>query len=212
MSQRACGVCGAPCRPPFRAPAAELAPDLDGRPGEPARSTLNRWIATCRRCGAAAPDLGACPAAARELVGSDAYRALGSPFLRWAAIAAQAGQTQAAAEATLQAAWVCDDAGEDATALRLQAAALWTQADRLRLLDVYRRAGAFPQATELADSLGPLDADSGTIVAFQRDRIRQGDTGRHMIGSALRPPARTPHAAQGRTAAKPGVWARLFRR
>jgi len=29
-------VCGGPCRPPFRASTGELAPDLDGRPGEPA--------------------------------------------------------------------------------------------------------------------------------------------------------------------------------
>ncbi len=76
---RACAVCGAPCPAPFRAPAAELAPDLDGRPGEPARSTLPRWIATCRRCGASAPDLAALPQGAAETVRASGYAVRARP-------------------------------------------------------------------------------------------------------------------------------------
>ena len=34
-----------------------MAPDLDGRPGEPARSTLPRWVQVCPACNAAARDL-----------------------------------------------------------------------------------------------------------------------------------------------------------
>ena len=66
-----CAVSGAVVRPVFRAPAPELAPDLDFRPGEPARSTLRRWITECSGCGAASPDLSTLVA---ELTGAHADR------------------------------------------------------------------------------------------------------------------------------------------
>src|SRR5437763_563145 len=124
MPEPACGLCGAPAPPPFRAPPPELAPELDLRPGEPARSTLSRWVLTCRSCGACAPDLAVLPA--------------------------EAAATHA-------------DEGAEA------------------------------------------------ILAFQRARIAARDAGRHLISSALRPPARTPHVAHGR-AVKPAFWSRWFRR
>ncbi len=204
-----CGVCGTRCRPPFRAPTAELAPDLDGRPGEPARSTLGRWVALCSGCGAAAPDLAALPQEAEAVVRRADVQGEPDRFLRWAAIAAD---PQAAAEAVLQAAWRREDKGEDAAALRLRAAGSWS-GDPLRRLDILRRAGALAEAGALATELeaSPLDEDGRRILAFQRERIAAGDTGRHLISSALRPPARTPHASHGqKAAAKPGWLGRLF--
>lgn len=222
MSQPACSVCGAPVRPPFRAPAAELAPDLDHRPGEPARSTLPRWIATCRRCGASGPDLSTLPAGAPDVVRSEAYRALRTPgpampFLRWALICERTGDPAAAAEATLHAAWALDDAGEPAADLRRRAAALFGKPDgpedALRLIDVLRRAGDFAAATSRAAALDgmALDENSAAILAFQRERIAAADPERHMISSALRPPARRPHVTHGRTETT-GFWGRLFGR
>lgn len=224
---RACAVCGTPARPPFRAPPPELAPDLDLRPGEPTRSTLPRWVATCRRCGASGPDLAALPAAAGAVVRSDAYRALRTPgpampFLRWALICREAGDSAGAAEATLQAAWALDDAGEDAAALRREAAALWGEPgdpeSALRLVDVLRRAGEFAPALARADAVAEPDENTARILAFQRERIAEADRGRHTIASALRPPARTPHVTHGkpvahgaaREAARGGFWRRLF--
>lgn len=218
----ACAVCGGPARPPFRAPAAELAPDLDHRPGEPARSTLPRWVATCRRCGASGPDLAALPAGAGDVVRSDEYRALRAPgpampFLRWALICERTGDPKEAAEATLHAAWALDDAGEDAADLRRRAAALFGEPggpeDALRLIDILRRAGDFDAAAARAAALGntALDENSAAILAFQRDRIATRDGARHMISSALRPPARRPHVTHGRAEAT-GFWGRLFGR
>jgi len=222
LSQPACSVCGAPVRPPFRAPTAELAPDLDHRPGEPARSTLPQWIATCRRCGASGPDLAALPAGADAVVRSDAYRALRTPgpampFLRWALICEQTGDTQAAAEATLHGAWALDDAGQDAAGLRQRAVALFGEPDgpgaTLRLVDMLRRAGDDAAAAARAVTLDgtALDENSAAILAFQRDRIAAGDSARHMISSALRPPARRPHVTHGRSQ-ETGFWGRLFGR
>lgn len=223
MSQLpACAVCGSAARAPFRPPPVELAPDLDGRPGEPTRSTLPQWIATCRRCGASGPDLSQLPDGAGDVVRSEAYRALRTPgpqmpALRWACICEALGSRAASAEAVLQAAWALDDAGQDASDLRRRAVVLWGEPasteDTLRLLDMQRRAGDFAAASARADALDAAaeDENSAAILAFQRARIAEGDTGRHMISSALRPPARRPHVTHGTQAAPTGgFWRRLF--
>jgi hypothetical protein len=218
-NQPACPLCGTACRPPFQPPPAETAPDLDMRPGEPTRSTLPRWVQTCRGCGACAPDLARLPAAARPVIESDAYRAIpkgaAQPFLRWAMIAAATTEPDEAAQATLEAAWMLDDAGHDATALRRQAASLLadpaTMQDALRLVDVLRRAGAFDAAQARVAALlarPGLDETDAAILAYQRDRIAARDAGRHLLSSALRPPAQRPHVTHGRAARK-GFWQRL---
>jgi hypothetical protein len=228
-----CAVCGAMVRPVFKAPAPELAPDLDFRPGEPARSTLRRWVAECSGCGSAAPDLAAAGPEDAEVVRGDAeYAALRSQapgfarsFLLWALLCQRRGSAWAAAEALLQAAWAADDAEEAewAVAWRLQAAAVWPQSGeiqpRLCLLDIYRRAGEFALAAEVAEGLAdePLDESSAAILAFQQRLISERDASRQLMSSALRPPASRPHVsytrapmAQARRAQAGGFWRRLF--
>ena len=207
----ACALCGTPSPPPFRAPAQEGSPDLDGRPGEPTRSTLRRWVLSCRGCRACAPDLAALPAAAKDIVRTEQYRRLASPFLRWAALVAG---TPDEAEALLQAAWDAEDEGRDASDLRRRAAELWPQpADAeaaLRSADIQRRAGLLAEAARTLDALAPdLDDAAARVAAFERARILTGDTGRHLLSSALRPPARTPHVLHGKRATG-GFWTRLL--
>ncbi len=225
MAGRACALCGAPCRPPFQAPAPELAPDLDLRPGEPTRSTLDRWVATCRGCGASAPDLAALPAVLKDVVAGPAYRALGGAgpgraALRWAFLCEAGGDPGDAAQAVLEAAWALDDAGQDALALRRRAAASWgepaTGQEALRLVDVLRRAQDFAGARVRAEALlarPGLDETDAAVMRFQLGLIAAGDGGRHLLSSALRPPARTPHVThgQGMGAGTPpkGFWRRL---
>ena len=62
-----------------------------------------------------------------------------------------------------------------------------------------------------------MDERSEAILRFQRARIAEGDTGRYMMSSAVRPPARMPHVAHGKRIPappqpKPGFFARLFGR
>ncbi len=205
-----CALCGSPAPPPFRAPAPESAPDLDLRPGEPTRSSLPRWILQCRTCGACGPDLAALPGSAAAVTQTRTYQGERSRFRRWVMLVAG---TPVEAEALLQAAWEMDDRGEDATLLRRQASAVWGQpADAeqtLRLVDVLRRAGAFDEA---AAQLPPLanasDDTTRRIAAYQQARIAARDTGRHLMSSALRPPATKPHVAHGR--GDVGFWGRLF--
>ena len=139
------------------------------------------------------------------------------PFLRWALICERTGDPAAAAEATLHAAWALDDAGQDAADLRRRAVMLFGEPDgpeaALRLIDVLRRAGDLTAAEARAASLGgtALDENSAAILAFQRQRIAAADPARHMISSALRPPARRPHVTHGRNEAT-GFWGRVFGR
>jgi hypothetical protein len=228
---RACTVCNGPVPAPFRAPQAVGAPDLDLRAGEPTRSTLHHWISTCPRSGAAAPDLADGPLSARGVVGTPEYRAIAGsapryalPFLRWAAICRADGRAAQAAEVMLQAAWAANDAADDkrATEWRRQAAELWTHeklgdAVQLVLIDVYRRAGMFDEAATICAALRARTQDENAqrLLAFQAERIAAKDRGRHLISSALRPPARTPHVAHTKNGrgAKPagkGLLGRLF--
>jgi hypothetical protein len=214
-----CGVCGAGTAAPFRAPAPELAPDLDMRPGEPTRSTLPQWVRTCRACGACAPDLATLTRDAADIVGSAPYRAMDGvpkpahPFVRWSMLCAPTEK----AEALLQAAWAADDMPDEQAAktLRLRTAECWGAPDRtetaLRLIDVLRRAGAHERAGAIADGLAMtvLDENSLRIVTFQRARMAARDTGRHLLSSALRPPARMPHVAHGKPN-RAGFWGRLL--
>lgn len=221
-----CGVCGAPVRAAFRAPQPEIAPDLDMRPGEPARSTLRDWVSVCAGCGAAAPDLAALPGAARGVVESQAYRGLSVsaleetlPFRRWALICAGSGDRETQAEALLQAAWAADDAAAmtEAARLREEVAALWDGtldvALGLRRLDVLRRAGLFEAADAWAEAMlaAGMDEAARAVISFQRARIAARDIGRHLISSALPPPAVAPHVSHGKRTT-PGFWARLFRK
>ena len=206
-----CALCGTSAPPPFRAPPPEGSPDLDGRPGEPTRSTLRKWLVCCTGCRAFAPDVAMLPASAQQTVHSDAYKRLKTPFLRWAALVAG---TDEEAVALLQAAWDAEDDGHDATELRRQAASVWPPSEDtesvLRLADVQRRAGLLADAAATLDGLpAALDDAAAMIVAFERARIASGDTGRHMVSSALRPPARTPHVTHGKRGPG-GFWSRLL--
>ncbi len=180
---------------------------------------------TCRGCQAAAPDLAAL--AADAPVGSDAYRSLRDAppgtlaFRRWALLCPPAERH----EAWLWAAWAADDAGDAAAARALRDAALaaWPTGDgpgsahemgaapgsgAARRIDVLRRAGRLAEAAAACDAAAGVDP---LVVAFQRARIAAADTGRHLLSSALRPPARTPHAAHG--APPPSApWRRLWGR
>jgi hypothetical protein len=230
-----CAVCGAVVKPEFKAPAAELAPDLDFRPGEPARSTLRRWVAECSGCGAAAPNLTALTEVDAAVVRNDSeYAALRTQapafarnFLLWGLLSQRRGDVWPAAEALLQAAWAADDAEAPdwAQTWRLQAADLWPGSrevqPRLCLIDIVRRAGDFQRAAAVAEALGEeaIDENSAAIVDFQRRLIAERETGRQLMSSALRPPAARPHVSYARASLGTrnsgglgGFWRRLFGR
>ena len=211
------GACGAPCPRPVRPPTPEQPPDLDLRPGEPARSTLKRWVCTCRHCGACAEDLATLPGEATDIVASPDYAALDAqpravqPFLRWAMLC-----PDQRSRALLQAAWIADDAGDDTSATRLrgEAAAIWggiaSAQSGLQLLDVQRRAGndsAVLETLRVLDAM-PLDETSQAVLKFQKTLLAGQDTAAHRISAALAPPAHRPHVTHVQPRRR-SLWQRL---
>ncbi len=187
-----CAVCGTGSRqPPFRSDPPEQAPDLDLRPGEPVRSTMARWLQQCPGCGYAAPNISrAHPAAAqavaaapfRALLAETAYPPLARRFLAWAHVLEETGALHAAAEATLQAAWVADDLGKPdlARMWRLEAVALWRSGPPLdpeqtvRVIDALRRAEAWDDAAATAEALArsnPPEAVAQVVGAPSQQQL-----------------------------------------
>lgn len=180
-------------------------------------------MATCRGCGASAPDLARLPAGAKAVVELAEYKAIRgaeAPFLRWAMLL-EPSEPDEAGMAVLQAAWVLDDAGRDAAALRLRAAGLMgepaTVQDALRHVDVLRRAGEFDAAAARVMALlarPGLDETDAALLRYQQGLIAAQDAGRHLLSSALRPPAQRPHVTHGRPPVgvpeRRGFWQRLM--
>ncbi len=213
-----CGVCGTESRqPPFRPPPPEQAPDLDLRPGEPVRGTMALWLQQCPHCGYAAPDIGrAHPGAAaavsaapfRALLAETSYPLLARRFLAWAHVLEETGALHAAAEATLQAAWVADDLNRPdlARAWRREAVALWRAGPPLdpeqtvRVVDALRRAQAWDDALATAEALARSRPPEpvAQVIGLERRLVEARDSGRHTLASALPPPARRPHVSHQR--------------
>jgi hypothetical protein len=227
-----CGVCGTESRhPPFRPAPPEQPPDLDLRPGEPVRSTMARWLQQCPGCGYCAPDITRAHPGAAAAVRAAPFRAvladgsippLARRFLAWGLVLEETGALHAAAEATLQAAWVADDLGRPdlARPWRLDAVALWRGGPPLdaeqtvRVVDALRRAEAWDDAAATAEGLAQStpSEEVAQVITLERRLIEAGDAGRHTIASALPPPARRPHVSHQQIAARgEGLWAKLRR-
>jgi hypothetical protein len=225
-----CAVCGQKSR---QVRAANLAPegppDLDLRPAAAARAAMPAWLQQCPTCFYAAPRLDRAGAAERTVVKGANYRALlaedGYPplarrFLARAMLHEEQGDLHGAAEHTLHAAWVADDFDQ------AELAALWRQESvalfragpelsleqRLRIVDILRRAEDFPGALEEAESMAgaPMSEPMARVLAFERRLIRAGDAASHTVAAALPPPAARPHAAMRGTAPTPSLFARLL--
>lgn len=211
----ACGVCGTESRQPnFKPAMPEQAPDLDLRPGQPLRGSMARWLQQCPHCGYSAPEISQAHPAAAQAVAAAHFRALlndqsipplARRFLAWALILEETGALHAAAEATLQAAWVADDLAKAdlSRAWRREAVALWRSGPRLdaeqtvRVVDSLRRAGMHDDAEHTARRL--LDTSPPEAVAqvltLELRLIEARDERRHSVASALPPPARRPHVS-----------------
>jgi hypothetical protein len=228
-----CGVCGTESRqPPFRPGPMEQPPDLDLRPGEPVRSTMEKWLQQCPGCGYAAPDITRAHPAAVEAVRAAPFRALiadasipplGRRFLAWALVLEETGALHASAEATLQAAWVADDLDRPdlARSFRLDAVALWRGGPPLdaqqtvRVVDALRRAEAWDDAAATAEALARSEPQEAVaqVIMLERRLIEAQDAGRHTVASAMPPPSRRPHAANRSIAARgEGIWSPVWAR
>lgn len=184
--------------------------DLDFRPAEMQRRTMRFWVQECPRCGYVGSHLSAAVPGTQAVVDTPEYRnlkddkslpPLASCFLRQSLIQERLGQTEAAADTALCAAWDADDNGrtELARAARSTATRLFERvlagpdmadeprlALQVRLIDVSRRCGEWDQAhkrcsTLMAETLEPTLV---VIVKFQMGLIAVRDAACYTVGDA----------------------------
>jgi len=210
--EKKCAVCGATSQ------QAELGstsifgkPDLDGRPAELARSTIDMWVERCPSCGYCAKDLSEAEEGASEVVQTARYRSqlddeeypqLANSFLCLSLIQEHMGSYAKAGWSSVHAAWACDDekCRDAARRCRMRALTLFEQARKkgqaisrepgaedARMVDLMRRSGLFESALELCDralAKSP-DATISRILGFERMLILGKDDACHTIEEAL---------------------------
>lgn len=182
--------------------------DLDLRPPELKRSTIDMWVQRCPSCGYCAPDISELIEKSEEIVRSESYQQqlnnpefpeLANSFLCCSLIKENTGNLSEAGWNSLFAAWACDDAKNDvsAQACRKRAADLFRKArangqkfaeqealEDVIMADLLRRAGQFEEALEFCnDGLEKKpEKICADILMFQMDLISRKDTARHTIG------------------------------
>jgi hypothetical protein len=166
-------------------------PDLDTRPPELQRSTMEYWVQACPHCTYVAPDIARATPDALDIVGGIVYRsqwqdgelpALARRFLCWALIQETTGDAVGAGWSSVHAAWACDDAANTAAAARCRRRALelflsakdrgesfvrGPYAEYALLADLWRRTGEFDRALETCEQ---------GLAAIKRGRRRRKKT------------------------------------
>jgi hypothetical protein len=186
-------------------------PDLDLRPPEMQRSTMEYWVESCSECGYRSHDVSELIEGAEDIVRSEAYRQqledstfppLANSFLCHAMIQENIRDFSGAGQATIQAAWACDDGGmaaegrecrERAISL-LRKARANDQVDEeppgaaeALLVDLLRRSEQFEEAAETCNAglLKSMDPVISDVLRFQRSLIDAKDVGSYTIEEAL---------------------------
>ena len=181
------------------------ASDLDARPPEPERSTIQHWIQRCPACGYCAPDIAKGDKEMANIIQSPGYKKqlgssdspeLANSFLCWTLIQEEVSQNKIAGWTAVKAAWACDDAAymDAARECRKRAIALLEMArqkgqwfadnagtEEAVIVDLLRRSGQFEQAMQICDERLAMKPDTfiSKIMNYQKQLIRKSDDDRH---------------------------------
>jgi len=181
------------------------ASDLDARPPEPERSTIQNWIQRCPTCGYCAPDIARGDKEMANIIQSSDYRKqlrnpdypdLANSFLCWTLIQEEETQYKIAGWTAVKAAWACDDAGYLGVAqdCRKRAILLLEMArqkgqwfadnagtEEALIVDLLRRSGQFERAMQLCEDRLAMKPDTfiRKILNYQKQLIRKGDSDSH---------------------------------
>lgn len=186
------------------APDPSVVPDLDTRPGE---NSVASWLEQCPQCGYAAADISSVHEKAGAWLEGDGHRqalndeSVPEParrFLVHALVLREVGQLADAGWISLQGAWVCDDLGQDAAAIRFRSQAIeyWLRGrsagedfaspgeDFALIADVLRRAGRLEEALRTVNeglACEELPGAVEQILRFEKTLIQGRETGRRAL-------------------------------
>ena len=185
--------------------------DLDTRPPEMQRSTMQYWTQRCPDCGYCAIDISVSEENMVEIVKSSKYQnqlkdksfpKLANTFLCSSLIQEISGSYQGSAWKAIHAAWACDDFGlkDSAKSCRIKAlnmirkgeskgqSFMKSREESLCIqVDLLRRAERFKEASNLIKILLKEDIDDllTKILHFQKKLIASSDKKMHKVTEAI---------------------------
>ena len=204
---RKCAVCGRYSEQTIvQGPRAYGSRDLDTRPPESIRSTMEFWAQECPYCGYVADDLTEATTVDEGWLHSDEFIAradvafmapLASRFYRYHLINLADNNPGDAYLAALHAAWVCDDCGDreyaDFCRQRVLEVLPWYRkafpGDETALAieaDVLRRTRQFDWLLEKFSSVRAYRPLLNILLDFQMEKARAHDTRCYTVADALR--------------------------
>jgi hypothetical protein len=186
-------------------------PDLDTRPAEMMRSTINYWVQRCPSCCYCAPDLSECNPGTKGIVESQEYQdilnndaipEIAASFLALSYEKQQSQQYSVSVWRAIHAAWICDDKdnSEASKECRIKAISLiekaeshsqtianQTGASEAITIDLMRRTGMLQKALELVENTKAKDIEDviRKVITFEETLIRNKDNRRHTVSEAL---------------------------
>jgi hypothetical protein len=182
-------------------------PDLDTRPPEMLRSTIQWWVQTCPSCGYCYSDISQANKAADKVVESEQYKKqlndtrypkLANAFLCLAMIHEADKGYREAGWACIHAAWACDDEGPGGCAQECRKKALvfiektrslnqkFTSqpgAEDAITVDLLRRSGQFELALSTCEEALKKETDDTIlgVLRFEKALIGKRDSGQHTM-------------------------------
>ncbi len=171
-------------------------PDLDLRPAEMMRSTMNLWIKECPECGYISENISDPTDVTQEWLQSEKYLTcdgisfesdLAKRFYKYYLINLEAQNTQDAFYAVLHAAWACDDKKDRINAKRCRELAISLAAalieggheekDEIQVIrsDLMRRAGQFDQLIAAYASVRFDEELLNQILKFEIEKAKDKD-------------------------------------
>lgn len=186
--------------------------DLDTRPPEMQRSTMDAWIQRCPSCGYCSSDASVFNPDMRDVLSSPSYRAqladeslpqLAATFACAGLLHESNGQINDAGWAYLHTAWLLDDELKTAESARWRSRAADAFLGSMKrgtpivpqpgeseviVVDCLRRAGRGDEALRIIDSMGVAEIPEviRKVFTYQRGLILKKDLGCHTVGAALK--------------------------
>ncbi len=182
--------------------------DLDLRPAEMKRSTMNTWVLECPHCGYVAGNLEDDCGISKDFLESERYLAcdglefkgrLSPRFYRLHMIMDELGDAEGCFYNLLHCAWDCDDKGDAENAAKVRKLAIGyieklipekddVEKNNLILMkaDLLRRSGQFERVVEEYEKLFLGDGLLDAVITFQIKKANLSDTGCYTVEDVIK--------------------------
>lgn len=191
-----CALCGAESQHSYIVDSsAEGEADLDLRPPEPHRSTMEYWTTTCPQCGYCCEDIQAETSLNADFIKSEKYLTLdginaeselAKNFIKKALIKLEIGDKNEAMQSYIYASWAFDDSGESENAVECRIRAIELIDELLKCGDnlnyeilrceLLRRAGRFEDVIAIYSKKRYINRALDAVVRFELAKAQENDS------------------------------------